>query len=173
LVSRFRIFSRIVRHGRQPVGVFKIEAQKSGFPVFIKQGLLIFAGSTTSAPGASSLSKGLFRAFLVGMALTQLVRSGLPRGLYDCLYPHPVPGQAGATCDAAVDALHREFPGFDRTRSRGRSWQGPVLSHVEALQLACRDGIRQSLPFAVNLPNTKSEKIFFSLASFWGRVVQP
>ena len=45
------------------------------------------------------------------MALTRLVRDGkirrIARGLYDCLHPHPVLGQVGATSDAVVDAVAR------------------------------------------------------------------
>ena len=47
----------------------------------------------------------------VGMALTRLVRDGkirrIARGLYDCLHPHPLLGQVGATSDAVVDAVAR------------------------------------------------------------------
>lgn len=47
----------------------------------------------------------------VGMALTRLVRYGkirrIARGLYDCLHPHPLLGQVGATSDAVVDAVAR------------------------------------------------------------------
>ena len=47
----------------------------------------------------------------IGVALTRLVRDGkirrVARGLYDCLHPHPILGQTGATADAVVAAVAR------------------------------------------------------------------